>query len=184
MASRPGSGVARHSLHMQGQAMDVRLHGCSCSNLRDLALTAAGAESVTIAARTSCTSIPAASAAGTANYFTGRTAAATSRRNQRFTAASPNCAPGATTRCWARCASGWAVFGRQQFVRGYLLLLPDPVVPALNALSGEQRAQFLLDMSSSGDALMRTLAPLRIKLRHLRQCRAGTARARDSTVFR
>jgi len=41
MSSRPGSGVAKHSLHMQGQAMDVRLHACSCSNLRDLALTAA-----------------------------------------------------------------------------------------------------------------------------------------------
>lgn len=41
MASRPGSGVARHSLHMQGQAMDVRMRGCSCSNLRDLAFTAA-----------------------------------------------------------------------------------------------------------------------------------------------
>ena len=52
----------------------------------------------------------------------------------------------------ARCASGWAVFGRQQFVKGYLLLLPDPVVPGLNALSGEQRAQFTLDMSSLGDA--------------------------------
>jgi diadenosine tetraphosphate (Ap4A) HIT family hydrolase len=54
------------------------------------------------------------------------------------------------------------VFGRQQFVRGYLLLLPDPVVPGLNALSGEQRAQFMLDMSALGDALMRTLQPLRI----------------------
>ena len=62
----------------------------------------------------------------------------------------------------ARCASGWAVFGRQQFVKGYLLLLPDPVVPDLNALSGERRAQFLLDMSRLGDALTRTLAPLRI----------------------
>lgn len=41
MASRPGSGVARHSLHMQGQAIDVRMHGCSCSKLRDLALAAA-----------------------------------------------------------------------------------------------------------------------------------------------
>lgn len=62
----------------------------------------------------------------------------------------------------ARCASGWAVFGRQQFVRGYLLLLPDPVVPGLNSLPGGQRAQFLQDMASLGDALMRTLAPLRI----------------------
>lgn len=61
-----------------------------------------------------------------------------------------------------RCASGWAVFGHQQFVRGYLLLLPDPVVPDLNALDGERRSQFLLDMSRLGDALMRTCSPLRI----------------------
>jgi hypothetical protein len=37
-----------------------------------------------------------------------------------------------------RCASGWAVFGHQQFVHGYLLLLPDPVVPDLNALTPER----------------------------------------------
>ena len=61
-----------------------------------------------------------------------------------------------------RCASGWAVFGHQQFVRGYLLLLPDPVVPDLNALTPENRTQFLLDMSRLGDALLRTTAPVRI----------------------
>jgi diadenosine tetraphosphate (Ap4A) HIT family hydrolase len=61
-----------------------------------------------------------------------------------------------------RCASGWAVFGHQQFVQGYLLLLPDPVVPDLNALTPENRTQFLLDMSRLGDALMRTTSPLRI----------------------
>jgi len=41
MSSRPGSGVARHSLHMEGRAIDVRMHQCSCSKLRDLALVAA-----------------------------------------------------------------------------------------------------------------------------------------------
>jgi diadenosine tetraphosphate (Ap4A) HIT family hydrolase len=61
-----------------------------------------------------------------------------------------------------RCASGWAVFGHQQFVEGYLLLLPDPVVADLNALTPERRSQFLLDMSHLGDALVRTMAPLRI----------------------
>jgi diadenosine tetraphosphate (Ap4A) HIT family hydrolase len=61
-----------------------------------------------------------------------------------------------------RCASGWAVFGQQQFVNGYLLLLPDPVVSDLNALTPEKRARFLLDMSHLGDALMRTTAPVRI----------------------
>jgi uncharacterized protein YcbK (DUF882 family) len=40
MSSRPGSGVAKKSLHMQGRAMDVRLKNCSCEKLRDLALAA------------------------------------------------------------------------------------------------------------------------------------------------
>ena len=61
-----------------------------------------------------------------------------------------------------RCASGWAVFGHRQFVAGYLLLLPDPVVPDLNALTPEKRAQFLLDMARLGDALMRVASPVRI----------------------
>ena len=34
------SGVARHSLHMEGRAIDVRLRGVSCATLRDLALQA------------------------------------------------------------------------------------------------------------------------------------------------
>ncbi len=40
MSARPGSGVAKKSLHMQGRALDVRLKGCACADLRDLALTA------------------------------------------------------------------------------------------------------------------------------------------------
>ena len=40
MSSRPGSGVAKKSLHMQGRALDVRLKNCPCSDLRDLALAA------------------------------------------------------------------------------------------------------------------------------------------------
>jgi uncharacterized protein YcbK (DUF882 family) len=35
-----GHGVAEHSLHMEGRAIDVRLKGCKCSTLRDLALKA------------------------------------------------------------------------------------------------------------------------------------------------
>ena len=41
MSSKPGSGVAKKSLHMQGRAMDVRLKHCSCETLRDLAIAAA-----------------------------------------------------------------------------------------------------------------------------------------------
>ena len=35
-----GGGVARHSLHTQARAIDVRLHGVSCAELRDAALAA------------------------------------------------------------------------------------------------------------------------------------------------
>jgi diadenosine tetraphosphate (Ap4A) HIT family hydrolase len=59
-------------------------------------------------------------------------------------------------------ASGWAVFGRQQFLRGYALLLPDPVVPDLNALPVVPRGQFLADMASLGDALRDATGALRI----------------------
>jgi len=40
MAAKPGSGVSKRSLHMQGRAMDVRLKGCTVEKLRDLALAA------------------------------------------------------------------------------------------------------------------------------------------------
>jgi uncharacterized protein YcbK (DUF882 family) len=40
MSAKPGSGVAKKSLHMQGRAMDVRLKNCDCAKLRDLALAA------------------------------------------------------------------------------------------------------------------------------------------------
>lgn len=41
MAARPGSGVAKRSMHIEGRAIDVRLNGCTCSKLHDLALAAA-----------------------------------------------------------------------------------------------------------------------------------------------
>ncbi len=62
----------------------------------------------------------------------------------------------------ARLPSGWAVFGEQQFLRGYCLLLPDPVVPHLNALAGAVRGQFLLDMGRMGDALLACTSAVRV----------------------
>lgn len=53
-----------------------------------------------------------------------------------------------------RMPSGWAVIGDVQFLRGYSLLLPDPVVPDLNALDEAARVQFLTDMTRIGDALL------------------------------
>jgi hypothetical protein len=36
-----------------------------------------------------------------------------------------------------RLRSGWAVLGDSQFIAGYSLLLPDPVVPSVNDLAPE-----------------------------------------------
>jgi len=69
---------------------------------------------------------------------------------------------GRDPRVIARLFSGWAVFGEQQFVRGYTLLLPDPVVPNLNALGARERIVFLSDMSRLGDALLKVTGAVRI----------------------
>jgi diadenosine tetraphosphate (Ap4A) HIT family hydrolase len=61
-----------------------------------------------------------------------------------------------------RLRSGWAVLGDSQFIAGYSLLLPDPVVPSLNDLALDQRAQFLLDMAAIGDALLAATDAFRI----------------------
>jgi len=61
-----------------------------------------------------------------------------------------------------RLRSGWAVLGDSQFIAGYSLLLPDPVVPSLNDLSAPDRAQFLLDMTAIGDALLAATDAYRI----------------------
>lgn len=61
-----------------------------------------------------------------------------------------------------RVPSGWVVLGDVQFLQGYSLLLPDPVVPSLNALAMEQRTSFLQDMTVLGDALLEVTAAVRI----------------------
>lgn len=61
---------------------------------------------------------------------------------------------GELPRVIARMLSGWVVLGDPQITRGYCLLLPDPVVPDLNALSGDRRRQFLDDMAAIGDAVL------------------------------
>jgi diadenosine tetraphosphate (Ap4A) HIT family hydrolase len=63
---------------------------------------------------------------------------------------------------FARLYSGWAVFGAAQVTRGYALLLPDPVVPSLNALGTKERTQFLVDMTRIGDALIKVTGAARI----------------------
>ena len=62
----------------------------------------------------------------------------------------------------ARLRSGWVVMGARQVLPGYCLLLPDPVVPHLNALPLDLRTQFQSDMAAVGDALLAVTAALRI----------------------
>jgi diadenosine tetraphosphate (Ap4A) HIT family hydrolase len=62
----------------------------------------------------------------------------------------------------ARMVSGWAIMGSRQVLRGYCLLLPDPVVPHLNAMSPAARDQFMADLGTLGDAVLRTTDALRI----------------------
>lgn len=61
-----------------------------------------------------------------------------------------------------RMKSGWLVIGETQPLPGYCQLLADPVVPTLNDLQGEARAQYLADMASVGDALLAVTDAVRI----------------------
>jgi diadenosine tetraphosphate (Ap4A) HIT family hydrolase len=54
------------------------------------------------------------------------------------------------------------VRGDRHVLTGYCLLLPDPVVPHLNALPAESRSRFLSDMALVGDALLAVTAAFRI----------------------
>jgi diadenosine tetraphosphate (Ap4A) HIT family hydrolase len=69
---------------------------------------------------------------------------------------------GALPRVIARMRAGWAVLGDPQILPGYCLLLPDPVVPHLNALDADGRRVFLADMASLGDAVLAVTGAVRI----------------------
>jgi diadenosine tetraphosphate (Ap4A) HIT family hydrolase len=62
----------------------------------------------------------------------------------------------------AKVPSGWVVMGERQVLPGYCLLLPDPVVPHLNALAAQARSEFLDDMALIGDVLLALTAAARI----------------------
>lgn len=66
--------------------------------------------------------------------------------------------PGVITRL----RSGWAVMGRKQVLPGYCLLLPDPVVPHLNALAASDRDLFMAEFGLLGDAVLAVTGALRI----------------------
>ena len=72
------------------------------------------------------------------------------------------CRAGADPTLICRMPSGWAVMGDPQVLRGYCLLLPDPVVPHLNALPAEGQAAFLADLARLGQAVFEATGALRI----------------------
>ncbi len=61
-----------------------------------------------------------------------------------------------------RVSSGWVVLCAMQFLRGYSILMPDPVVESLNDLNLHQRAEYLCVMALIGDALMEVTGAFRI----------------------
>ncbi len=62
----------------------------------------------------------------------------------------------------ARVPSGWVVMGERQVFAGYCLLLPDPVVPHLNAMPPSDCTRFLSNMALVGGAVLAATAALRI----------------------
>lgn len=58
--------------------------------------------------------------------------------------------------------SGWLVLADRQILRGYCILLPDPVTPGLNDMEFPERSRYLLDMTIAGDALLETTGAYRI----------------------
>ena len=72
------------------------------------------------------------------------------------------CRAGADPTMIARLRSGWAVLGDPQVLPGYCLLLPDPVVPHLNALEPALQQAFLADMARIGQAVQDITDAVRI----------------------
>jgi diadenosine tetraphosphate (Ap4A) HIT family hydrolase len=72
------------------------------------------------------------------------------------------CQAGEYPKTICRLSSGWVVLGDVQFLRGYSLLLPDPVVPHLNAMDIQTREKFLVEMAAVGDVVLEVTGAVRI----------------------
>ena len=72
------------------------------------------------------------------------------------------CREGRDPTCLGRMASGWAFMGDPQVLRGYCLLLPDPVPPHLNDMDLAHRGQFLVDLAALGDVVLAVTGALRV----------------------
>ena len=73
-----------------------------------------------------------------------------------------DCRNGRNPKTIVRVNSGWVVLGDVQFLPGYSLLLPDPVVVDLNSLERKQRETYLYEMSVVGDAILQVTDAYRI----------------------
>jgi len=65
-----------------------------------------------------------------------------------------------TVLAWMK--SGFAIIGDLQFLPGYCLLMAYPKVCCLNDLNMQQRADFLLDLSLLGDAVLSVCKPWKV----------------------
>jgi diadenosine tetraphosphate (Ap4A) HIT family hydrolase len=72
------------------------------------------------------------------------------------------CRAGTFAQVICRVRSGWVVLGDVQFLRGYCLLLPDPVVGHLNELNANQRKTLFYEASVVGDVLLEVTNAVRI----------------------
>lgn len=61
-----------------------------------------------------------------------------------------------------RMAAGWVVIGDVQPLAGYCLLLADPIVESVNALSVADRTRYWTDVTLIGDALLEVTDAWRI----------------------
>jgi diadenosine tetraphosphate (Ap4A) HIT family hydrolase len=73
-----------------------------------------------------------------------------------------DCRNGAYPKTICRVHSGWVVLGDVQFLPGYSLILPDPVVADLNTLGPSERQTLFHEVSILGDALLEITGAVRI----------------------
>ncbi len=69
---------------------------------------------------------------------------------------------GSNPRVVAKLEGAWVLMGESQFLPGYMLVVPDPVVPDLNALALPARDRLMRQVGLVGDALLEHTAALRI----------------------
>lgn len=72
------------------------------------------------------------------------------------------CQAGTYPKSIARISSGWVVLGDVQFLRGYSLVLPDPVVPDLNQMAENARVNLMREVTLLGDVLLEVTQARRI----------------------